>query len=98
MPRMTLDLPQATYDIICREAKEREISKKAAIVYCIDAQEARKKCAKNPQKTAHKTRKISTKMRQEMHRNTVFLRGGASTRYAPYNVTTRHPEKIALKK
>ena len=50
MPRITFDLPQAAYDIICREAKERETTKKAALIHLHE----HRKPPENPQKTHRK--------------------------------------------
>jgi hypothetical protein len=55
MPRMNIDFPQGDYDLVCRVAQERQITKKAAVIHLIHAQNLCEICAKNAQKS-HKPR------------------------------------------
>ena len=54
MPRLNIHLSQADYDLICRVAQEREISKKAAVHELINVQELHQKGAKKVQELHQK--------------------------------------------
>jgi hypothetical protein len=65
MPRITFDLPQAAYDIICREAKERETTKKAALIHLLE----HRKHTENPQELCVPRERASSPSAQKENNN-----------------------------